>query len=124
MEKLTLLHFNSTTFLFLHCLCFDFFKQFFGKFFCGHLAEFAGQTPLLPLLGKIMTFGLSAGIVAAKGLLEHHGPEAVMARLFGLGAVGLAVVFCVVEMPAVVKAAPSCSGPCTWYGALFPPVPL
>lgn len=42
MEKLTLLHFNSTTFLFLHCLCFDFFKQFFGKFFCGHLAEFAG----------------------------------------------------------------------------------
>ncbi len=30
--------------------------------------------------------------VAAKRLLEHHGPEAVMARLFGLGAVLLAPV--------------------------------
>lgn len=34
--------FNSTTFLFLHCLCFDFFQQFFCEFFCGHLSEFAG----------------------------------------------------------------------------------
>ena len=33
--------------------------------------------------------------MAAKGLLEQHGPEAVMARLFGLGAIALSPVLVV-----------------------------